>query len=91
MEHRIVVYSSNEALPHERFLAYVIIPVISKGVQVGKERLPVVSTSATHGGARDKAEALWQADLDRERRRLEAAEKRGRALEAWRAGQRAGT
>lgn len=84
MAHRIVVYSSDEAQASERFIAYIALPVVKKGVVAGEYRLHVSFTGPDADTARSAAEASWQAEKDRERARHEAAERRGRALEAAR-------
>lgn len=82
---RVVVYSSDEAVPSQRFVAYVTIPTQAPKTGVMSERRLGISFPAADGDtARAAASAWWQGELDRERARLEAAIERGKKLAASR-------
>lgn len=82
---RVVLYSSDEAVPSQRFVAYVTIPTKAAKTGVMSERRLGISFSASDGEtARAAASAWWTAELDRERARHEAAIERGRKLAASR-------
>lgn len=82
---RVVVYSSDEAVPSQRFVAYVTVPTkLPKGGGMVERRLGISFPAADRETARAAASAWWQAQLDREASREEAAAERGRNLEAAR-------
>jgi len=82
---RVVVYSSDDAVPSQRFVAYVTIPTRAPKTGVMSERRLGISFPAADGDtARAAASAWWQGELDRERARHEAAVERGKKLAASR-------
>lgn len=82
---RVVVYSSDEAVPSQKFVAYITIPTRAPKTGVLSERRLGISFPASDGEtARSAAAAWWKGELDRERARLEAAVERGRKLAAAR-------
>ena len=85
-QNRVIVYSSDEAVPSQRFIAYVTVP--TKTVKTGvmsERRLGISFAGATDEAARSAAELWWNEQLDRERAREAEAIERGRRLEAARA------
>lgn len=84
MSHRIVVYSSDEAQPSERFIAYIALPAKTRKGEATEHRIGINFPAADSDTARANAEAYWQAEIDREHRKLIAAEKRGEALAEYR-------
>lgn len=82
---RVVVYSSDEAVLSQRFVAYITIPTRAPKTGVLSERRLGISFPASDGEtARAVAWTWWKGELDRERARLEAAVERGRKLAAAR-------
>ena len=78
---RVVVYSSDEAVPSQKFVAYVTVPTRDRKTGGTSERRLGISFPAADGEtARSAARAWWQGELDRERARIEAAAERGRRL-----------
>jgi len=83
---RVVVYSSDDAVPAQRFVAYVTIPTRAAKTGVMSERRLGISFPAADGDtARAAAWAWWTAELNRERARHEAAIERGRKMAEARA------
>lgn len=83
MKPRVIVYSSDEAVPAQRFVAYVTVPTKEQKTGVLSERrLGISFPAADDGTARSAAHRWWQAQREREAAREEAAAERGRKLEA---------
>lgn len=87
--YRIIVYSSDEAMPHQRHVAYIALPAKTAKGQSDEHFISVRFPATDPGTARSAAEAYWQAEIERERAKTAASEKRGLALEAFRASRRA--
>lgn len=82
---RVVVYSSDEAVPSQRFVAYVTIPTRAPKTGVLSERrLGISFPAADSDTARNAATSWWQGELDREQARADAAAERGGRLAAAR-------
>lgn len=82
---RVVVYSSDEAVSSQRFVAYVTIPTQERKTGIMSERRLGISFPAADGEtARAAAAAWWAAELARERARHEAAVERGKRMSAAR-------
>lgn len=86
---RVVVYSSDEAVLSQRFVAYITVPTRNPKTKATSERRLGISFPASDdASARAAAVAWWQTQLDRERDRLKAAEERGERLAASREKQK---
>ncbi len=82
---RVVVYSSDEAVPSQRFVAYITVPTRApKTGATSERRLGISFPAATYEAAQAAANAFWQAELNREREKQEAALVRGERLAAQR-------
>lgn len=90
-QNRVIVYSSDEAVPSQRFVAYVTVPTkTAKTGLMSERRLGISFAGATDEAARSAAELWWNKQLDRERAREAEAIERGKRLEVARAAKAEG-
>lgn len=83
---RVIVYSSDEAIPSQRFVAYITVPTkAAKTGAISERRLGISFAAATDEAARSAASLWWSDQLDKERAREAEAIERGRRLENARA------